>query len=306
MSLKNLVQSGSVQKPINMILHGVHKIGKTTFARKAPSPIFITGEEIEEVAEDKLPKCKSWDDVLKYTAMIRDEEHNYKTLVIDTVDSFQDLLFKKIVEEDKNDDMATARGGYGKSYTYAKEQMMKYRDEYLVPIRENKKMNIILLCHSTKNKVENPMTQSSYDMFEMKLHKNGRGDGIYTVFCDWVSIIAFANFEVHTVKDGGKQYAVGEGERVMHLTPKPFYDAGNRFDLPDEMALDFPQMEKLINNFYNNEKSGDILLKEVLEKAYRIKNEQTKQSVLARIDQIKGDEEGLKTALEFINKTLGV
>ena len=156
MSLSNLVQTGSVQKPVNMLLHGVHKIGKTTFARTAPNPIFITGEEIEEVEEAKLPKCLDWNDVLKYAKMIRDEDHNYETLVIDTVDSFQDLLFKHIMKEDGASDMAVARGGYGKSYSYAKDQMIAFRDEYLVPIREKRNMNIILLCHSTKNKIENP------------------------------------------------------------------------------------------------------------------------------------------------------
>lgn len=302
--MKHLISKGRKQKPINMILHGVHGIGKTTFATESPNPIFVTGEEIEEIESAKFPKCESWDDYIKYLTYIRDETHDFKTLVIDTLDSIESLLWKKILQDDNSEDMARAMGGFGKGYTYATQRMTEMRDSFLVPIRDKKDMNIILLCHSTKNKFEDPLTQTSYDVYEMKLHKNGKGYGAYTVFAEWVSIIAFANFEVFTVtgKKDGKDYAIGEGERRMFLTPKPAYDAKNRFNLPDEMPLSFEGLKKLVDNFFKSNTNPELesLKIELIQMVEKIEDEQLRDQTINNIKSVSNDIERLKSAKKYI------
>lgn len=250
----NEISTGKKIKPITMVLHAEHGTGKTTFGTNAPNPIYIAGEEIEEIDAAKFPKVKSFREFLDRLTFIREGDHQFKTLVIDTLDSIESLLWKDIIEEEGAKDMATAMGGYGRAYNYATQMMTAVRDEFLVPIRENKKMNIILLSHSTKVKVEDPLTQSSYDRFELKLHKNKQGLGAYTVFTDWVSIIAFAKFEVYKVTDKKtqKDFAVGDGKRVMYLTPKPAYDAKNRFNLPDQMDLKWSDLASGVKAYYSN------------------------------------------------------
>lgn len=302
--MRDLITTGRTRKPETMLIHGVHGIGKSTFGTKAPNPIYITGEEIEEVDASKFPKCKNWDDFLSYSKFIRDEDHDFKTLVIDTLDSIETLLHNHILKEDGADDMARAMGGYGKAYTLATQLFQNYRDEYLVPIRENKKMVIILLCHSTKNKFEDPLNQTSYDVFEMKLHKSGKGVGVYTVFSEWVSIIGFANFEVYTVKDktSEKRYAVGDGERVLHCTPKPAYDAKNRYNLPEELPFEYPALMAEIDKFWGaNENPELIAIKnEINGLVAKISDETIKNQTIQNLKAVGNDLERLEKAKQYI------
>ena len=303
-NIANLISTGRTRKPINILLHGVHGIGKSTFGTKAPNPIYVTGEEIEEIDAAKFPKCETFPDFLNYLKFLRDEVHDYKTLVVDTLDSIEALCWKQILSEDGAQDMARAMQGFGKAYTLATQRMMDMRDEYLVPIRNKREMNIILLCHSTKNKFEDPLTQASYDMFEMKLHKNGKGVGCYTVFSEWVSIIAFANFEVFKVKDKstGKDYAIGEGERRIFLTPKPSYDAKNRFNLAEELPLEWAAVESGVNDFYGSNKNPEVesIKIELRELVSKMTDEKLKAQTIKNIQSVGDDLERLKKAKDYI------
>lgn len=298
-----MIQKGRQRKPINLLVHGVHKIGKSTLGSKAPKPIFVTGEEIEEVDADKFPKCHNWDDFIKYLTFLRDEKHDYKTLVIDTLDSIESLLHTQICKEDKVEDMAHAFGGFGKGYTRATQMMIEMRDDFLVPIRDKRNMNMILLCHSTKNKFEDPLTQTQYDVYEMKLHKNGKGYGVYTVFSEWVSIIAFANFEVFTVKNGNKDYAVGDGERRIFLTPKPSYDAGNRFDMPDELPMEWSAIEECVDSFYAKHSDPELeeLKNEINSMLPKIKDGILREKTIKNVASIGNDKVRLTKAKAYIS-----
>ena len=311
MSLANLVLSGRQRKPICAIIYGVHGCGKSTIASESDAPIFITAEEIEEVNAAKLPKCQTWNDVVKYAEMILKETHAYKTLVIDTLDSIETLLHKKILEDDNAKDMATAHGGYGKAYLIANQMLIDFRDKYLVPIRE-KGMNIILLCHSTRNKIEDPITQTAYDTHELKLQKSARGVGAYTIFSEWVSMILFMNFEIFKVKGDNtdKKFMIGEGERIIHCSPRPMYDAKNRFNFPDEMpykkGLGWKTIVALVDKFYAEVDSPEtkLLTLQLNDMAGKIKDEKLKSSTLKNIESIGSDTARLEKARAFIQNVL--
>ena len=309
--MEELIQTGKKRKAVSLALHGVHGIGKTTFGTKVPHPIFISGEENEEIDSARFPKCRTWPEFLKYLEWVRDTRHPYKSLVIDTLDSIENLLWKHILDDDRSDDMATARGGFGKGYTYATQKFTEMRDEYLVPIRE-RGINIILLCHSAKNKIEDPLTLATYDKQELKLYRNGKGMGTYTVISEWVTIILFANFVVHTVKDknSAKEYAVGEGERRMFTNPRPAYDAKNRYGLPHELPLEWNVVEEGIDRFYglSKEEKLKILRKEVFEMTGLIKDQALREKTITNLnskDKVNGlDEQTLTKARAFIQGVL--
>ena len=162
MAISDLISSGITRKPLAIMLHGEHGVGKTTFGSTCPNPIFVTGEEIEEVPSDKFPKCQSFEDFEKYLSTLLKEDHNYQTLVIDTIDSIEELLFKKIVKDGraankKVTSIETACGGYGKGYVRSAENFIRIRENYLVPLREQKNMHIVLLCHTTRTTTEDPV-----------------------------------------------------------------------------------------------------------------------------------------------------
>ena len=253
MSLLNSIVVGKKKKPIAVLLSGVHGIGKSTFGAGAPNPIFIGSEENDELDAARFPKVVTWKDLKDQLNTLLNDNHNYESVILDTIDTLEQVAQKEILAgSDKT--MATAMGGYGKAYEKMKDMFLDIRDQYLIPLRDNKGMNIVLLCHSDKVKHEDPITNTSYDHYQTAIHKK-----VKTVFEDWVSAILFANFELFKGEDtNGKQFLVGEGERRIFTEERPSHTAKNRFNLPYQMALNFTDLKKHIDNYYGKAEAAGI------------------------------------------------
>lgn len=248
MSLLTKIESGKQMKPINILLFGVEGIGKSSFASKAPNPIFVGAEENDELEVSRFPRCDSWDDFVSYLDALLNETHEFKTVVVDTIDSVETLLHKKILDSDKASSMSKARGGYGAAYTEAAGEMVEVRRK-LARLRDEKKMNVIILAHAQKAKFEEPIHGLSYDTYEMKLDKR-----VAPLFKDWVSCILFANYVTHKTKnDAGKEYLVGIGERKLLTEKRPGHDGKNRYNMPYEINLSWDDFIGYVKKFYGVE-----------------------------------------------------
>ncbi len=226
------VTKGKVKKPIAMILYGVHGIGKSTFATECENPIFIGSEENDELEAARLPKIKTWTDLADQLEWVKKSDH--KTIVIDTMDELETIAQNEILKKEPGKTMATACGGYGKASEVMERMFLAVRDS-LSFLRDEKGMNIVILCHHEKNKHEDPITLTTYDNYSTALHKK-----IKPIFEDWVSIIAFANDKLmKTDNSKGEKTVTGDGERVMYFESRPSHVAKNRFKLPEE--IDFPE-----------------------------------------------------------------
>jgi hypothetical protein len=257
--LKNVTQGRKIM-PICAILYGVEGIGKSSFGANAPSPILIGGEDNDEldvphykITPDSKNPAKAWEELKSLLKEIRDGEHGYKTLAIDTLDSLEPFCHDYVLRNSSNKNMVQALGGYQAAYKEAAKEFINLRDEFLVPIRA-RGINILLLAHSLKNKFEDPITQSAYDTYEMKLHKYSK-----PIFTEWVSTILFANFNNYTSKDKetGKRRIVGDGERIIYTEKRPSHDAKNRFNLPFEINLDYKEFSQHVKNFYMSGKKPE-------------------------------------------------
>lgn len=235
MSLLSTVTTGRKLKPLAIMLHAPHGIGKSTFATEAPNPIFIGSEENDELDVARLPKVVTWNDLVGQLQALRDETHGYKTLVIDTLDALEQVAETTILSEKINagKTMATAFGGYGKAYEKMANMFLQIRDNFLIPLRDQKGMNVVILAHSKKVKHEDPMTNTSYDHFETAIDKR-----VKPIFEDWVSAILFANYYlVKAENNSGKEYAEGDGLRMIYTEERPSHVAKNRFDMPYEIEF---------------------------------------------------------------------
>ena len=73
--------------PPRTLIYGEHKLGKSTFASQAPAPIFIQTEDgLDAIDAKAFPLCKKWGDILEAVATLYQEQHEFKTLVIDSMD----------------------------------------------------------------------------------------------------------------------------------------------------------------------------------------------------------------------------
>jgi len=223
-------------KPLAVMLHGVHGIGKTSFALDAPNPVYVGSEEADEYDMARFPRVENWGMLIEQLKALRDLEHDFKTIVIDTTDSLEQVAEKAILASKGNEGktMATAFGGYGKAYERMSDMFLDVRDDYLVPLRDKRGMNVVLLSHCEKVKHEDPMTNTSYDQFIPANHKKVR-----PIWEDWVSVILFVNYYlVRAENSAGKEYAQGaDGLRMVYTEERPSHVAKNRFSLPYEMEF---------------------------------------------------------------------
>lgn len=235
MSVLKQVVTGRKLKPLAIIFHAPRGIGKSTFASESPNPIYIGTEENDELDVARLPRVESFKQLNEQLAGIRDDEHDYKTLVIDTVDGLEPVLAPEFLKgKNAKYTIETYLGGYGKGGKELAKIWEKIKREYIIPIREKRKMNVVLLCHSKIRKHEDPMTGAGHDVFETAMH-----NGVKPVWEDWVSAILFANFQLFKIEnDDGKVRVEGDGARMIYTEERPSHAAKNRFNLDYEIEFE--------------------------------------------------------------------
>lgn len=237
MDLDSLV-AGKQQTPITALLMGVEGVGKSTFGADAPDPVFIdlerSTEDLDVVRFPEPDDGWKWEDVLDAIDVLTKEDHKFKTLVVDTLDAAEPLLYAFICKRDKKKNIEDY--GYGKGYTASLDEWRIFLAR-LERLRRVKGMNVILLAHTWIKTFKNPLG-SDYDRYEMKLYpKSG------ALVREWVRVALFANFEVYASKEKGDLKAKGFGGDVRTVFTKrnAAWDAKDRLGLPDQFPLSWDE-----------------------------------------------------------------
>lgn len=233
----------SVSKLPIILVHGVPGVGKTTLAANAPAPVFIQCEDgLGELQVQTFGLLRSYDEVMQAIASLCTEDHDFRTLVIDSVDSFEALVWAKACAA--NGWKSIEDAGYGKGYMAA----MEFWNEYMSAIRflrDERNMIVLQIAHTDVKRFDSP-EHEPYDRYVIKLHKHAQA--MLMEHCD---MVAFANYRVSTVKtDAGFNKkitrGVGGGERVLYFNERPAFLAKNRHSLPDSLPLDWQALAQQV------------------------------------------------------------
>ena len=82
----------NVVKPARIIIHSDPGLGKTTFGACAPAPVFIqTVYGLGNLDATAFPLARSFGDVMEAVATLYTEKHDFKTLVVDSLDWLEPL-----------------------------------------------------------------------------------------------------------------------------------------------------------------------------------------------------------------------
>lgn len=235
--------------PPRIVLYGIEGIGKSTFAANAPKPIFIPTEDgLGEIHCDQYPLCGSVSEV--YTALneVLKEEHDYGTVVIDSLDWLERLIWDDLCREWNVKSIEKVDGGYARGYTHALgywRPLLNLLDQ----IRERRRMVVIGLAHSKIEKVEDPECQA-YTRNMPRMHKLSAD-----LVVEWADAVLFATRKlVISTEDAGFNrkravaHALGTdgGKRVIRCIGGPACKAKNRYGMPDEMPLDWTEVQAAI------------------------------------------------------------
>ena len=231
---KYAVTAGVQDSPVKTVLYGPEGIGKSTFASHFPDPVFIDTEGgTKRLNIKRLPQPTSWAMLLDEVAEVRKGAIPCGTLVLDTADWAERLAIEAVCAKAKVDGLEGF--GYGKGYTYLKEEFGKLLDALEEVL--NTGHNVVVLAHAAITKFEQPDAVGSYDRWTMKTTKQ-----VEPLIREWCDMLLFVNYQTVVEKSGSAPNAknkVTGGRRVMYTTHHPCWDAKNRFGLPDEMPFDY-------------------------------------------------------------------
>lgn len=240
MNLQSLV-IGRQLRPLRIVIYGVDGIGKSTFAARAPSPIFISAEDgTAHLDVIRFPPVESWNDILDAISTLYEEPHEFQTLVLDSVDWAEQIARDAVCAENQVPSIESIH--YGKGWVFAQEkfsQLLKGLDALYA-----KGMNVILVAHAQIKPFNDPENEP-YDRYTMKLDK--RTDPLLR---EWADYVLFANWDivvtVKTDRQGkpvpgleGKPKAKSFGKRLLFSQRSAAFDAKQRFEIPDRLDLDW-------------------------------------------------------------------
>ena len=234
MSILAQVTSNRRGAPRATIIFGVGGCGKSTFAAGAPSPIFLPCEAgINDIEVPAVPFLDSYPAVMEAITALYQEEHQYQTVVVDSLDWLERLIWDDVASAEKVDSIEGI--GYGKGYTFALDRWRTLLSG-LNALRKDRGMHAVCLAHSQIEKFEDPGS-ASYDRYSIKLHKKAAG-----LVVEWADEVLFARSKVVVkVEDEGfnkkRGRGIGGDDRVLCTTERPSHYAKNRLGMPQEIPL---------------------------------------------------------------------
>jgi hypothetical protein len=227
---------------MKILIYGPEGVGKNTWAAGAPNPVFIPTEEGQgKLNYSSFPLCTDWGMVLDAIGALYNEDHQFQTVVLDSLDWTERLIWKAVNDKyggDSIDDQNVKALGYGKGFGYALDY---WRDLIagMNALNSHRKMIVILTAHSSIRTFNSPEVDA-YDRYELKL-QNSQKTSASALICEWCDVVGFAGFKVFTStkEQGGKKTtkATGGGERILRLDQRPAFLAKNRYDLPAELPM---------------------------------------------------------------------
>ena len=234
-SLKSLRQSTALTPP-RLLVHGVAGVGKSTFAAASDKAVVVPTEDGLGVLQvPHFPLARSFEDVLQALAALHAEAHEFRTVVIDSVDWLEPLIWQHACQ--LNGWNSIEEPGYGKGYMAALDLWRQYLD-WLNALRDDRGMTIIQIAHTDIRRFDSP-EHEPYDRYVIKLHAKAAA-----LLQEHSDAVLFANYRISTVKSDvgfNKKItrALGSGERVLYTAERPAFIAKNRYGLPDVLPLDW-------------------------------------------------------------------
>lgn len=224
------ITNGRIPSAQKVLIYGPEGIGKSTLAAEFPTPLFIDVEgSTKHLDVSRLDAPESWTMLLEEVRYVILNPGICDTLVIDTADWAERLCIYQVCAKAQKDGIEDF--GYGKGYTYLAEEFGNLLN-LLTEVVE-KGVHVVLTAHAQIRKFEQPDEATAYDRWELKLQKKT------APLCkEWADMVLFANYKTFAVKNDDKKAKVQGGKRTLFTSHKPAWDAKNRADLPDELALE--------------------------------------------------------------------
>jgi hypothetical protein len=227
-------------QPPRSLIYGPEKMGKTTLASEFPAPVFLQTErgesgdlELDALAPEGETHLTTFEQVIQAIGALASEEHQFQTVVLDSVSAMQKLIWEKVCRDSNVKSIELAGGGYGKGYIEADNLWLEVL-EGLNYLRNERRMAVALVGHAIISRFDDPETQS-YSRYDIDLHK--RAEALLKREVDAILLVKKDVTIKHEdqKKGEGRVRADGGAQRWIYCEGKPAYTAGNRYGMPERI-----------------------------------------------------------------------
>lgn len=221
-------------QPVIAVIAGEQGLGKTTLGALMPKPVMIRTENgasaIEGMDVAMFDIAKSTNDVYEQIKMLATEEHDFKTLVIDSTTAFDSLAVAEIQKRNKTANLAACDGGFGGGYHSVRAEHEKLY-KFCQRLSQEKGMNIMFISHCETEEL-NPPDAEAYTRYNIQLTHSKQVDcaKVYSNNCDLVAFMKMVTYVVD-----GK--AKSDGERIITCYPSAAHVSKNRYGITDDLTF---------------------------------------------------------------------
>lgn len=218
---------------LKALIYGCQGVGKNTFASTFKSPVLLQIEDGSAALDiPAFPLVTTFQGVIDVIQALHGD-HQYKTLVLDTLDWLEPLMWKACCDHHGKESIESF--GYGKGYIEV-DRWWRHIMSGLDSLRHEKEMDVVVLAHSEVKTVQPPDTDP-YDTYQIKMQKRA-----FALWQEWADMVLFLNYKVNIqrTKTGineERTRGVGTGDRVIYTAERPAYKAKSRWPLPEEIMI---------------------------------------------------------------------
>lgn len=238
MSLLDNVTKKPELRPPRIVVHGKGGVGKTTFGASALAPVVLPVEEgLGILKVPHFAKPTAYAEIMQVIQELAQDKHEYKTLVVDTVDHVQPLIWDEVCRRRSN-----SKRTYENIVDFTYQEGYMFADPLWIDFFQGldalrrKGMTMIVLCHN-EGKVVDDALIGPYERVQPKLHKRANA-----FLYEWADVVGYLDIERSAKEKEGTKGRVTRtsattGRRILYLEDQGGFVAKNRFDLPPRVYV---------------------------------------------------------------------
>lgn len=230
--------SKPADRPVIVTICGDSGLGKTSLAATFPKPIVIRAEDgLQAIPADSRPDAfpiiQQQDQLWEQIMGLLQEEHDYQTVVIDSVTALERMFIQHVIDSDpkKPRSINQALGGYGAGLQAVASMHQRVRKACGL-LNERKNMHVVFVAHADTETVELP-DQDPYTRYSLRLGKKS-----VAPYVDDSDVVGFLRLETYTTGDGERKKALSDGTRQLICYATAANVSKNRFGIVDPLTVE--------------------------------------------------------------------
>jgi hypothetical protein len=224
-------------RPVIVTVCGDSGLGKTTLAASFPKPIVIRAEDglqaiPEALRPNAFPVLQSEAQLWEQLIALLQEDHDYKTLIVDSVTALERMFTQHVVDSDpkKPKSINQALGGYGAGLGAVAALHQRVRKACGM-LNERKRMHVVFVAHADTETIELP-DQDPYTRYSLRLGKRS-----VAPYVDDSDVVGFLKLETFTRGDGERKKAFSDGTRILVTYATAANVSKNRFGITEDLHV---------------------------------------------------------------------